>query len=141
MVIKFWNWLKNLKFFRIAFGIVKAIIKIYAMIWKIPLVLGESLLRAGVALGKWIISFGKWGSLGDIGEQFAKPWKEWWGGIKSIFDEGADDVSYEMNREVLTKDPTEDNKEKATRANIAVRSLKMKGTAEKNLALLDSLGG
>ena len=141
LVIKLWNWIKNQKFFRIAFGLVKAVVKIYAMIYSIPLVLAESLLRAGAALGKWIISFGKWGSLGDIGEQFAKPWKEWWGGLTSIFEGTADDVQYEMNREVLTKDPTEDNKEKATRANIAVRSLKMKGTPEKNLALLDRLGG
>ena len=65
--VKLWNYIKTKGFIRIVFALVKGLLKLQVMIWKIPLVLGESLIRAGASLAKWIFTLGKFGSLGEIG--------------------------------------------------------------------------
>ena len=104
MVIKMWEWIKNKGFIKVMLGLIKGLFKLHVMIWRMPLTLGESLLRAGAALAKWILTAGTMGSLGDIGSQFAKPWKRWWSDLNEIFAGKADDVS---DPQYVTENPIE----------------------------------
>lgn len=135
MCVKLWNWIKNSKLIRITLGVVKAVCKLYAMIWSLPLVLLESIYEAGKSL---ILSIFGGGGKG-FGEAFAAPWKRWWGAVASIFSGAKDDMEYEMKREVLQENPNERTSAVAAKANIAVRSLKMKGTPETNLKALEKM--
>ena len=135
MVVKAWNWLKNLKFFKIAFGIMKGVVKIYGMIMKIPMVLGEALLNAGKQL--IAIATGQ-GSVKGIVTEFARPWKEWWNNIKSIFGEAKSSISSaSADSETFDVNPLDTSNETLTNVNATIKKLGGGGKIQENRATLD----
>ena len=96
------------------------------MIYSIPLRLVQSI---GGAI--WKIIKGDWG---DVPEAFAKPWKEWWRGVSSLFGTVVSDVSYaSADRDYMKENPVETNDKTATNTKSAIRKLHMKGRSEDNL--------
>ena len=132
LCVKFWQWLKNTPVIKLVFGVIKFLLGVHKMILQIPWRIVQSI---GGAL--WKLVKGDWG---DIPEAFAAPWREWWSGVKNLFTTLGGDAAYAMaERDYMKENPIEVNAEKATRARIAVRSLKMKGTPEDNLKYLERL--
>jgi len=126
LVVKLWKWLKNTKVFKLVFGLIKFIAGMQLMIYSIQLRLVQSI---GGAI--WKIIKGDWG---DVPEAFAKPWKEWWRGVSSLFGNVASDISYaSADRDYMKENPVETNDKTATNAKVAIRSLHMKGRPEQNL--------
>ena len=86
------------------------------------------------------------GNFKGVVNAITKPWKDVWQQIKDVFSLKAFG-ELKVDETILQEDPTEKNSERARDANIAVKSLKMKGTgkAEENLAhfnkLQSQLGG
>ena len=152
MIMSFWNWLKKKGVVKFAIGLVKGLLAVGKMIATIHITLAESLVRGGWALFRWLIDkipgvgwvvkkfFGAGpANLGEVLSAFTAPWKRWWSNLDGIFsdDEGEPEVGEQ--HEYMQEDPTQKNAEKATRARIAVRSLKMKGRPESNLKFLERL--
>ena len=140
IVMKVWNWAKDKGFVRIAFAMVRSLVKIGEMIWNIPSTLLESLKKGGKALATWILTLGRAGSVGDIAEKFAEPWKKWWEGITSIFQQKKTDIPPIPPAEYLNTNPVDEASKIAGKTKIAVRSLGTIGKQKSVLAKLDNLG-
>ena len=89
MVKKVWSWLKNANLFKIVFGIIKAILGMYKMIYSIPLALGKALLFGAAEIVKFCMGMG---SMKKVGNAFMKPFKEWWQGVVNVFNNAVSDI-------------------------------------------------
>ena len=120
MIVKFWKWLRNTRFLKIVFGIVKGVVGMIKLIGSMHITLLKSL---GGALWELVK-----GNFSGVVTAFVKPYKDWWKQMKGVFATFSDafkDPSPE--NEYMTEDPSEKAEEIASNARIAVRSLKMKG--------------
>ena len=126
-----WDWLKKTKFFKMVMGIIKTVIAIGKLIFSLHTLVLRTIMGAVWQLVR--------GNFGGVVDAITKPWKDIWQQVKDLFSGKA--FKEEMMNETLWDNPVEKNSEQAKNTNIAVRSLKMKGKAESNLAYFNRLQG
>jgi hypothetical protein len=131
LMVKLWQWLKKTKVISFVMGIVKSILAIGKLIFS----LGTLVLRT-ICGAVWQLVKGNFSGVVDA---IVKPWKDIWQQIKDVFSFKA--FKEEMANETLQENPVEKNAEQAKNTNIAVRSLKMKGSGkgEDNIAYFNRL--
>ena len=126
-----WDLLKKTKFFKFVMGIVKTVIAIGKLIFSMHTLVLRTIMGAVWQMVK--------GNFGGVVDAITKPWKDIWQQIKDLFSGKA--FKEEMMSETLWDNPVEQNSEQAKNTSISVRSLKMKGQAESNLAYFNKLQG
>lgn len=129
LVVKFWTWLKRTPLMRKVLGAVKAIVAVIGLIAEMPTLIWKALWGATKSFFT--------GRLDEVADAFCAPYKKWWNDVKKVFNDGWDLITKpEQPMEFLDGDPTDETEEKATKAKIAIKSLKMAGV-EKNLDYIE----
>ena len=121
VLVKTWEWLKELPLFKKVTSIIKAVGRALYLIGRLPTLFYESLGRAAVAGIKALVGAG---DFSDIIDQLVLPYKNWWRDVKALF--GGED-EFAGRKDAVTVDPLETNLKQREEVQAAMKSLDMAG--------------
>lgn len=127
-----WDFIRKMKFMLLIQGLIKTILAVGKLIFSMHTIVLRTIMGALWQMVK--------GNFGGVVDAITKPWKDIWQQIKDLFSGKTFKEEVAANPYMMSN-PVEDNSEQAKNASISVRSLKMKGQAESNLAYFNKLQG